>query len=1734
MAYEDDDLVDTSDTSDDTESGDVQVASNDTTSPDMETWRYPATTAPDAEKDLTPPPGFTPYTAPETEQPSQTLEATDQDLKPPPGFEPYGSPVAAAPADELTPPEGFEPYNPPEQPRGIVPRMTEGFYGGFGNEPIGLPLETLEKHPALQTIAPFASGFDIFQRAIPGIAGAVGGIVAGLAEKLGMSTQEADRLQREQPALAAAIMTEPFMAESGAIKQGKKAGLIPDPAIAKGAANLPEPVPVEQPGVKNQAWTGPPQEVPAPPPPEQGTLSFGQKEPQQPFDVRTGQPPIARAGTEPQPSLLSEPPARPGIGGGETQPALPLEPPAPAPATPQPELRLEPPPVINQEGQYGFNVTAPHPASRSPMPDTGGVSKAIAPPPGGDQPVASTRYSKTNYPHSAISRGLAAQAEGVPSETGINVVQPGQVEPTLVAGMRGGRPPEAPPAPAVEPPPAPGPWGQRLATEFPQIPNAERQARPLEPPQRTQVATGLTQGVMPEPPLPAGHTRLYQGANAGPREFTTDRTAAARAGAVSHVDIPTAQLPVQFKQFADTSQYTGSKLWESPKYRERLQPTEPVLTAETRVAPRPPEPAPPPQLSTPKLDAEIVGKIGEPPAVAAKPLEGEILPPEKPTAQATSIKMRDSNGDEHVVPVREQTTFAAALDKYGTRKGLIPQLTKFVSNAVKNAIGDMPAYVVPKDAFDRLGKPNTLGLYSREHDHIILNEKYINDKKAVADTILHEGIHGVTSHALISNVPLRDTVHAIMRDVGHQLVDKLKASGATDAPQGVKYGFTNAREFIAEAFSNPAFQKMLKSLQLAPETAKAVRDYAGPQGKIKSAWDAIVNSVRKLLKVPANQMNALEAAMRMTEHAMDINEGIKAPYMKMLKEMMEKGDALTDEMAKPPPPRGEVIARDRFGNEVRFTGATVHEAAIKARAAGYKQIFNTNNTPYVAPKTIPVPPAAKSIQAAITANTAAKPAAPVARPTAALVAATKSDLKTGLVASVRRMFVPMVSESAKTAGAALRKAYGPLERLKEQTASRFSNELHQLANKMDGPAFQRFVDGYESGKISTLPKEQQALAKVLEKNYSDFWDQIKKLPGADKMEATKNYLTHMYDNSNGQVDRFASDWFGAGGGSLHERTHPTFADARKAGLKPLSNNPIEHFSRYSEGISHYLAQKQMMADLEGQGRIGYFGPRALGASGAPEPYVRGAPPEGYAPLKMPWAEKGSRQAYAPRDAAETLNQFYDTGLRRAQTKDIYQFLQQTKNMWTAVELGLSAYHATTMSVESVASGMARALQMAASGNYKGATAQLLKAPAEPVTSYLSGREGRKIYRDPTGTQGTPQQRRIMDIFSQANIQPGNLRATREYDMSKLGNFWDAYKRGSLPHEFQAQLKAISDSYGLKLPAVLLDNVRRAMQTISKPLFEHYIPELKLGTMMKDMEAWMQANPKATDAEALVYARKISDSVDNRMGEMNYNNLFMNKTAKDLGMLTLRSFGFTVGGPIREIGAGAGRLAKTAALRENPLAHFDLRSKAADPRTAYAMAFMPTIAAISAVYQMMRTGQPPDDWRDLVTPKTGGTVKSVGRQVPERILVPGYHKDFLGYFVNPKGTLGELEAKLAAPWTALIEQFTGKDWRDKDYVPPRATTLEWLKAHGGQLGSHMLPIGPKQLAEGAKKGSALTLPEQMLGVRTPGAYMLNPKGLENYLTNQRQRDWVTQEKQTNRQRTEQGLRPLPLRPLPRAP
>ena len=144
------------------------------------------------------------------------------------------------------------------------------------------------------------------------------------------------------------------------------------------------------------------------------------------------------------------------------------------------------------------------------------------------------------------------------------------------------------------------------------------------------------------------------------------------------------------------------------------------------------------------------------------------------------------------------------------------------------------------------------------------------------------------------------------------------------------------------------------------------------------------------------------------------------------------------------------------------------------------------------------------------------------------------------------------------------------------------------------------------------------------------------------------------------------------------RSVPTFhmKTAYKAGLTPISANPLEQFTRYIDAMGTTIHQAQIMEDLKPWAF--WNKSKSIGASGVPDPYFRGeTPPPGYEPLKMPWAtrQRGpiTERAWVPRDMAYSLNQAYSTGLKAGFGEPFYQALARAKNTpyrdragWSAV------------------------------------------------------------------------------------------------------------------------------------------------------------------------------------------------------------------------------------------------------------------------------------------------------------------------------------------------------------------------------------------------------------------------------------------------------------------------------------
>jgi len=118
--------------------------------------------------------------------------------------------------------------------------------------------------------------------------------------------------------------------------------------------------------------------------------------------------------------------------------------------------------------------------------------------------------------------------------------------------------------------------------------------------------------------------------------------------------------------------------------------------------------------------------------------------------------------------------------------------------------------------------------------------------------MLHELMHAATLKALSGKGMAAAQMNSLYQHV--KKTGKLKGM----------YGMSDVDEFIAETFSNPKFQQMLKQVS-APQVGA---------GKVSSAWNWFVRIVRGILGLKANEDNALSRALEIGVDVM--RENMKA------------------------------------------------------------------------------------------------------------------------------------------------------------------------------------------------------------------------------------------------------------------------------------------------------------------------------------------------------------------------------------------------------------------------------------------------------------------------------------------------------------------------------------------------------------------------------------------------------------------------------------------------------------------------------------------------------------------------------------------------------------------------------------------------------------------------------------------------------------------------------------------
>ena len=131
--------------------------------------------------------------------------------------------------------------------------------------------------------------------------------------------------------------------------------------------------------------------------------------------------------------------------------------------------------------------------------------------------------------------------------------------------------------------------------------------------------------------------------------------------------------------------------------------------------------------------------------------------------------------------------------------------------------------------------------YDEKANHI-----WLVDRTNLQSNFLHEMIHAVTHELIDKDGPLVDRLSDLRTRTMKHIADN-----GLDFP----YGMTDLHEFVAEAFSNPEFQKLLADIPSARKTW--------------TLWDAFKNAISKLLNLPERARSLLDDVIGTGSHLMN-------------------------------------------------------------------------------------------------------------------------------------------------------------------------------------------------------------------------------------------------------------------------------------------------------------------------------------------------------------------------------------------------------------------------------------------------------------------------------------------------------------------------------------------------------------------------------------------------------------------------------------------------------------------------------------------------------------------------------------------------------------------------------------------------------------------------------------------------------------------------------------------------
>lgn len=693
----------------------------------------------------------------------------------------------------------------------------------------------------------------------------------------------------------------------------------------------------------------------------------------------------------------------------------------------------------------------------------------------------------------------------------------------------------------------------------------------------------------------------------------------------------------------------------------------------------------------------------------------------------------------------------------------------------------------------------------------------------------------------------------------------------------------------------------------------------------------------------------------------------------------------------------------------------------------------------------------------------------------------------------------------------------------QESLEHFSREIDKLPvqDQLD------MMDRIEHGLPQAHPELQPA-ADGMRKMLDDWRDKVRGLGTGALDNFIENYFPHYWADPKNAKRMVASIQgrrpLKGPASFLKLRTIPTIKEGMDAGLKPLTVNPLVMTLLKTREMQRFITGVTLMKRFKEDGLAVFLASGRQMPDGWAAINDNSAKVRSWSDEESGWIERG--QYIMPEDAARVINNHVSQSWLKSFAPA--QAFRVTANLLNALQLGFSAFHLGFTTLDAIISKTALSMEHLLHGEFGKAASGFGEAALGPLAAVNNVRRGYRLlnaYTNPVGA--TPE---LAKIVKALEVAGGRAHMDKYYMLSEGANPFRGVGVRSLAKDIHSALtqptdkiRNVGSAVGNFVPEYAT-KLLRGMQSLGKThsaleipfevsgrlvrastswIMEHLVPMQKLGVFSDLAKAHIDRHPNENPAEFADSMQRIWASVDNRLGEMVYDNLFLNRTFKDILHFGIRAVGWNVG-TVREI-AGAPIDAMKAidkAIRTGRITADDLGHK-----IPYVLAMTMTTAFYGAILNYLFTGEGPKEGKDYFFPRTGG---ETNYGTPQRISLPAYTKDVYEYSQRPGHTILN---KLNPIFNVVGEMWQNEDFFGNPITDPDAGFWKSLGQRAQFVGKEATPFslqGAQQLAGSEKPGLVGTVKRfgPYVGLSPAPGYVTSPDQMERRERSEREKKYAS--------------------------